>query len=48
MRITAVVALGREGIVDVEREAQLGGAIHTKGVAIPAATWRACSGRSAP
>ncbi|HEX7664456.1 MAG TPA: AAA family ATPase, partial [Polyangiaceae bacterium] len=34
MRITAVVALGREGIVDVEREAQLGGAIHTKGVAI--------------
>lgn len=34
MRITAVVSLGREGIVDVEREAQLGGAIHTKGVAI--------------
>jgi predicted ATP-dependent protease len=34
MRITAVVALGREGIVDVERESQLGGAIHTKGVAI--------------
>lgn len=34
MRITAVVALGREGIVDVEHEANLGGAIHTKGVAI--------------
>lgn len=34
MRITAVVALGREGIIDVEREAQLGGSIHTKGVAI--------------
>ncbi len=34
MRITAVVALGREGIIDVEREAQLGGAVHTKGVAI--------------
>jgi len=34
MRITAVIALGREGIVDVEREAQLGGAIHAKGVAI--------------
>ena len=34
LRITAVVALGREGIIDVEREAQLGGAIHTKGVAI--------------
>ncbi len=28
------MALGREGIVDVEREAQLSGAIHTKGVAI--------------
>ena len=34
MRITAVVGLGREGLVDVEREAQLGGSIHTKGVAI--------------
>jgi len=34
MRITAIVAIGREGLVDVEREAQLGGAIHTKGVAI--------------
>lgn len=34
MRITAVVALGREGLIDVEREAQLGGSIHTKGVAI--------------
>ncbi len=34
MRITAVVALGREGIIDVEREAQLGGSIHTKGMAI--------------
>jgi predicted ATP-dependent protease len=34
MRITAVVALGNEGLIDVERDAQLGGAIHTKGVAI--------------
>jgi predicted ATP-dependent protease len=34
MRITAVVALGREGIIDVEREASLGGSIHTKGIAI--------------
>jgi predicted ATP-dependent protease len=34
MRITAVVGIGREGIIDVEREAQLGGSIHTKGVAI--------------
>ena len=34
MRVTAIIALGREGLVDVEREAQLGGSIHTKGVAI--------------
>jgi predicted ATP-dependent protease len=34
MRITAVIGIGREGIIDVEREAQLGGSIHTKGVAI--------------
>ncbi len=34
MRITAVVGIGREGLIDVEREAQLGGSIHTKGVAI--------------
>jgi predicted ATP-dependent protease len=34
MRITAVVGIGREGVIDVEREAQLGGNIHTKGVAI--------------
>ena len=34
MRITAVVGIGREGIIDVEREAQLGGSIHTKGIAI--------------
>ena len=34
MRITAAVGIGREGLIDVEREAQLGGSIHTKGVAI--------------
>jgi predicted ATP-dependent protease len=34
MRITAVVSIGAEGLIDVEREAQLGGALHTKGVAI--------------
>jgi predicted ATP-dependent protease len=28
------VGIGREGLIDVEREAQLGGSIHTKGVAI--------------
>lgn len=34
MRLSAVVSLGNEGLIDVEREAQLGGALHTKGVAI--------------
>ncbi len=34
MRITAVVSIGNEGLIDVEREAALGGSLHTKGVAI--------------
>lgn len=33
-RITVSMGLGRGGIVDIEREAQLGGPIHTKGVLI--------------
>ena len=33
-RITASIAAGREGVVDIEREAKLGGPIHTKGVLI--------------
>jgi lon-related putative ATP-dependent protease len=33
-RITASIALGREGVIDIEREAKLGGPIHTKGVMI--------------
>jgi lon-related putative ATP-dependent protease len=33
-RVTASVSLGREGIVDIEREAKTGGPIHTKGVLI--------------
>jgi len=33
-RITASIAAGREGLVDIEREAKLGGPIHTKGVLI--------------
>ncbi len=31
-RITAVVAMGRAGILHIEREAELSGALHTKGV----------------
>ncbi len=33
-RITASIGLGREGLVDIDREAKLGGPIHTKGVLI--------------
>lgn len=33
-RVTASVGLGREGVVDIEREARTGGPIHTKGVLI--------------
>ena len=33
-RITATVGLGQAGVVDIEREAKLGGPIHTKGVMI--------------
>ncbi|MCW4026207.1 MAG: ATP-dependent protease, partial [Candidatus Bathyarchaeota archaeon] len=33
-RVTASIAIGREGVVDIEREARLGGPIHTKGVMI--------------
>lgn len=33
-RITATVGLGRRGLIDIEREAKLGGNIHSKGVMI--------------
>ncbi len=33
-RVTVSVGLGREGVVDIEREAKMGGPIHTKGVLI--------------
>jgi predicted ATP-dependent protease len=33
-RITASLGLGRAGVIDIEREARLGGPIHTKGVLI--------------
>ncbi len=34
LRITATVGVGRSGVIDVQREAQMSGAIHTKGVLI--------------
>jgi predicted ATP-dependent protease len=33
-RITASIAVGREGVIDIERQAQMGGPTHTKGVLI--------------
>jgi predicted ATP-dependent protease len=33
-RVTASLGLGREGVVDIEREAKMSGPIHTKGVLI--------------
>ena len=33
-RVTASIGLGRDGIVDIEREAKMGGPTHTKGVLI--------------
>jgi len=33
-RITATIGLGRDGVLDIEREAKLGGPVHTKGVLI--------------
>ncbi|MBI0583866.1 MAG: AAA family ATPase [Methanomassiliicoccus sp.] len=33
-RITASVGVGREGVIDIERMAEMGGATHTKGVLI--------------
>jgi lon-related putative ATP-dependent protease len=33
-RITVSVGLGREGVIDIERQAKLGGQLHTKGVLI--------------
>lgn len=33
-RITVSLGLGRDGLIDIEREARLGGPIHTKGVLI--------------
>lgn len=33
-RVTVSVGLGKEGVIDIEREAKMGGPIHTKGVLI--------------
>jgi predicted ATP-dependent protease len=47
-RITASTAMGRDGIVDIEREAKLGGPLHTKGVMILSGYLAAQYGRDKP
>jgi len=47
-RISVSVSAGREGIFDIEREARLGGRIHTKGVLILAGYLRMTYEREAP
>jgi lon-related putative ATP-dependent protease len=47
-RVTAVAYPGRTGVIDIERQAKLGGAIHTKGVLILSSLLNARYGRSQP
>jgi lon-related putative ATP-dependent protease len=47
-RVTAQVALGREGVVNIEREARLSGATHDKGVLILAGFLRGTFAREMP
>ncbi len=48
MRISATVRLGEGDVVDIEREAELGGAIHSKGVLILSAFLAARYARNQP
>ena len=47
-RITATTAMGRAGIIDIDREAAMSGAIHTKGVLILSGFLRARFAQSKP
>jgi len=47
-RITATTAMGRNGIIDIEREAQMSGSIHTKGVLILSGFLRAHFAQNKP
>ncbi len=47
-RITANIALGKDGVVNIERESSLSGNIHTKGVMILAGYLRALFARKRP
>ena len=47
-RITAIVALGRDGVVAIDRETQLSGNIHNKGVLILGGYLRSCFAQDKP
>ena len=47
-RITATYALGKEGVVAIDREAQLAGNIHNKGVLILAGYLKSCFAQDKP
>jgi lon-related putative ATP-dependent protease len=47
-RVTASVCAGQAGVVDIERQARLGGPIHTKGVLIISGFLGKCYGQSHP
>ena len=47
-RLSAVVSCGRGGVIDIERQAKLGGPIHTKGVMILSGYLHSHYGRSIP
>jgi lon-related putative ATP-dependent protease len=47
-RITATTAMGRNGIIDIDREAEMSGSIHTKGVLILAGFLRSRFAQNKP
>ncbi len=47
-RITATISLGKEGVVNIEREAELSGNIHTKGVMILSGYLRSMFAKDTP
>jgi lon-related putative ATP-dependent protease len=47
-RLSAVVSCGKGGVIDIERQAKLGGPIHTKGIMILSGYLHSHYGRNAP
>ena len=47
-RVTAITYPGKAGVVDIERQAKLGGSVHTKGVMILSGYLNSCYGQNIP